>query len=76
MDHWPSKGSLPRRMSRARPFSMTTPPTPTTGRSGYSREEVNLGFEPFGVYNWRNRAPWELTSDNAVYNTPWRQYRP
>src|ERR1700686_2077188 len=40
IDHSPSSGSLPRRMSRARPWSIMTPPTPTMGRSGYSREDA------------------------------------
>src|SRR5712664_267555 len=40
IDHSPSNGSLPRLISSARPWSIITPPTPTIGRSGYSREEA------------------------------------
>ena len=42
MDQCPRSGSLPRRISSTRPFSMTTPPTPTTGRSGYSRAKADF----------------------------------
>src|SRR5579859_5496189 len=36
-DHSPSSGGLPRFTSKTRPWSTITAPTPTMGRSGYSR---------------------------------------
>src|SRR5258707_11097597 len=51
---------------------MSTPPTPTTGRSGNSREETiaQLRRQRRLRSKQRNRAQ-ELTSTNAVYNTPY-----
>src|SRR5437870_2273988 len=36
-DHSPSKGALPRLIKTTRPLSTMIAPTPTIGRSGYSR---------------------------------------
>src|SRR5260370_18793953 len=51
---------------------MSPPPTPTTGRSGNSREETiaQLRRQRRLRSKQRNRAQ-ELTSTNAVYNTPY-----
>src|SRR5258707_15194916 len=51
---------------------MSTPPTPTTGRSGNSREETiaQLRRQRRLRSKQRNRAQ-ELTSTHAVYNTPY-----
>jgi len=40
IDHCPFSGSFPRRINSTRWFSITTPPTPTIGRSGNSRHEL------------------------------------
>src|ERR1700704_5229819 len=71
MDHSPRKGSLPRRIKRAWPRSMITPPIPTTGLSGYSLEEAIrevLADTAQCCSQQRHRAR-ELTSYTAVYNT-------
>src|SRR5258707_4845415 len=44
-DHFPASGGWARRTSRTRPSSMMTAPTPTIGRSGYSRFIVISGEE-------------------------------
>src|SRR5438105_10331306 len=78
MDHCPINGSLPRRISSARPSSTTTPPTPTIGRSGYSLHELIRSRFPLllaprfflgtlAEQFFRNRLT--LTSSFAVYNT-------
>jgi hypothetical protein len=48
IDHWPNNGSVPRRLQRPTIFDDYLP-TPTIGRSGYSRHE------PFG-----SRFPFDL----------------
>src|SRR5215469_949957 len=64
MDHSPSRGSVPLRMSTVRPWSMITPPTPITGRSGYSREKAIWASLRFA------RRARSLNSHASVYNTP------
>src|ERR1700720_4297346 len=49
IDHWPSRGGPPRRTRRARSLSITTPPTPTRGCSGYSRLGV-IVFLPASLF--------------------------
>src|SRR6202521_1004743 len=71
MDHSPRSGALPRRINRARPLWIITPPTPTTGRSGYSREEAIFPLRSQRRLHSKQRSrARELTSTNAVYNTP------
>lgn len=70
MDHCPRKGSLPRRISSARPSSMTTPPIPTTGLSGYSRAILIVLPRKLLGYTQYRRGGLRLTSCTEVYNTP------
>ncbi|HTP68365.1 MAG TPA: hypothetical protein VMJ35_05630 [Dongiaceae bacterium] len=65
MDHWPMSGSVPRRISRTWSFSMTTPPIPTTGFSGYSRAMLLFYVAAERVTLRRFR----LTFPTQVYNT-------
>src|SRR6266850_965356 len=71
MDHSPRKGSLPRRIKRARPRSMITPPIPTTGLSGYSLEEAirEVLADTAQCCSKQPHRARELTSYTAVYNT-------
>src|SRR5258708_27297231 len=62
IDHSPSNGSLPGRISSARPWSIITPPTPTIGRSGYSREEAIYKCCPFPLLDWTQPTRMGLTS--------------
>src|SRR6266850_5864980 len=50
---------------------MITPPMPTTGRSGYSLEEVirKVLLNRMRWHSKQRRDAWELTSYTAVYNT-------
>src|SRR5215467_6204405 len=70
MDHSPSSGSVPRRIRTVRPRSTITPPTPTTGRSGYSLDEAiqeTLRSAAGAIYG-RN-TPQSLIFHASVYNT-------
>src|SRR5215470_9463314 len=70
MDHWPSSGSVPRRIRTVRPRSTITPPMPTTGRSGYSLEEAISASSPLlaGVI-YDGNTPRRLNFHASVYNT-------
>lgn len=70
MDQWPRKGSLPRRMSKALPSSIITPPIPTTGLSGYSRAMPCWTFTQAVGLHWIQAGWLGLTFLAGVYNTP------
>src|SRR5215510_2052821 len=70
MDHCPRSGSVPRRIRTVRPRSTITPPTPITGRSGYSLDDAIpqvLGCAAGGIYGGNTTQ--SLNFHASVYNT-------